>query len=157
MKPRIKELHSKKLIGIRVEMTLSDDRIKELWRSFMPRREEIEYRVTSDFISLQNYGKNWDFSPDKRFEKWAVVEVSSTADIPENMEIYDLQGGKYAVFNHQGPASEAPKTMQYIFKEWLPKSEYTLDGREHFGVLPKGYNPMDPQATEEIWVPIKSK
>jgi len=155
MKPSIKELDPKKLIGMRMEMSLSDDRTTELWRLFMPRRKEIEYRVTSDFISLQNYGKNWNFSPDKRFEKWAVVEVSSIVNIPDDMETYDLQGGKYAVFNHQGPAREAPKTMQYIFKEWLPKSEYTLDNREHFEVLPEGYNPMDPKATEEIWVPIK--
>jgi AraC family transcriptional regulator len=83
------------------------------------------------------------------------VEVSSMADVPSDMEIYDLQGGKYAVFNHQGPASEASKTMRYIFGEWIPNSEYTLDDREHFEVLPEGYNPMDPQATEEIWVPVK--
>ena len=136
-------------------MSLSDNKTPDLWRQFMPRRREVKNRVSKDFISLQNYGENWDFSPAKRFEKWALVEVSSMTDVPDNMETYNLRGGKYAVFSHQGPAGEAPKTMRYIFGEWLPKSKYTLDDREHFEVLPEGYNPMDSQATEEIWVPIE--
>jgi AraC family transcriptional regulator len=140
---------------MRMEMSLADNKTPDLWRQFMPRRGEIKNRISNDFISLQNYGENWNFSPDKRFEKWALVEVSSVVDIPANMEPYSLQGGKFAVFSHKGPASEAPKIMRYIYGVWMPKSEYTLDVREHFEVLPEGYNPMDPQATEEIWVPIK--
>jgi AraC family transcriptional regulator len=157
MEPGIEELKPKKLIGMRMEMSLSDNKTPDLWRQFMPRRGEIKNRVSNDFISLQNYGESWDFSPDKRFEKWAVVEVSSMVDVPPNMKTYDLRGGKYAVFTHQGPASEAPKTMGYIFSEWIPKSQFTLDKREHFEVLPEGYNPMDPEAKEEIWVPIAQK
>ena len=116
----------------------------------MPRRGEVKNRVSNDFVSLQKYGRNWYFFPGKRFEKWALVEISSIVDVPSDMEIYDLRDGKYAVFNHQGPASEVLKTMRYIIGEWIPKSEYTLDDREHFEVLTEGYNPMDPQATEEI-------
>lgn len=155
MEPRIEELEFKKLIGMRLEMSLSNNKTSDLWRQFMPRRNEIKNRASSDYVSLQNYGENWDFSPDKRFEKWALVEVSGVSDVPESMETYDLHGGKYAVFNHQGPASEAPKLMRYIFGEWLPKSNYSLDDREHFEILPEGYNPVDPQAKEEIWVPIR--
>lgn len=156
MEPRIKELEPKKLIGIRMKMSLSVNKTKELWQKFMPRRKEIKNRKNANYISMQKYPDNWTFAPDALFEKWAAVEVSSFVDIPSGMETYLLKGGKYAVFVHHGPASAAAETMQYIFGQWLPKSAYKLDKREHFEILPKGYNPLDPEAEEEIWIPITS-
>ncbi|WP_419659877.1 GyrI-like domain-containing protein [Desulfosarcina variabilis] len=47
--------------------------------------------------------------------------------------------------------------MQHIFGQWLPNASYSLDNREHFEILPAGYSPVDPNATEEIWVPVKQK
>ena len=155
MEPRIEIIESKKLIGIRMRMSLSDNKTAELWRRFMPRRSELKNRTSTGFISMQNYGANWNFSPDAQFEKWAAVEVTSFSEVPSDMEIYLLQSGKYAVFTHRGPATEAVKTMKYIFGEWLPGSTYTLDNREHFEILPEGYSPQDPQAKEEIWIPVK--
>lgn len=157
MEPGIEILGPRKLIGIRMEMSLSDNKTAELWRKFMPGRSKIKNRVTGDFISMQNYGENWNFSPDELFEKWAAVEVSSFTEVPPDMETYLLEGGKYAVFIHYGPAAAAADTMKYIFGEWLPRTEYSLDNREHFEILPEGYNPMDPHAEEEIWVPIREK
>jgi AraC family transcriptional regulator len=157
MEPGIETLESKTLIGIRKEMSLSNNKTAELWQEFMPRRAEVKNRVTTDFISMQKYGDNWDFSPDSLFEKWATVEVSSSAKVPGNMESYVLQGGKYAVFIHHGPAVAVVKTMQYIFVDWLPKSVYQIDNREHFEVMPEGYSPVDPEAKEEIWIPIKDQ
>jgi AraC family transcriptional regulator len=153
--PRIEILEAKKLIGIRMKMSLSKNRTFELWQQFMPRRTEVKNRISKDFISMQKYGENWNFSPDSLFEKWAAVEVSNFLEIPPNMETYLLQGGKYAVFIHHGPASLAAKTMQYIFGQWFPNSAFLPDNREHFEILPEDYNPVDPEAKEEIWVPIK--
>lgn len=157
MEQKIEKLEPKKLIGIHMEMSLSDNKTGELWQQFMPRRSEVKNRTTSDFISMQNFREGWNFSPIATFEKWATVEVSSFNEVPTKMETYLMEGGKYAVFVHHGPASEATKTMQYIFGQWLPGSKYEFDNREHFEVLPEGYNPLDPQAKEEIWVPIKDK
>ncbi|MBU0990964.1 MAG: GyrI-like domain-containing protein [Proteobacteria bacterium] len=155
MEPRIEILKPKKLVGIHMGMSLSNNKTRELWQQFMPRRAEVKNRLTADFISMQKYGENWNFSPDALFEKWATVEVSSFAEVPPKMETYLLQGGKYAVFIHCGPASAAAETMQYIFGQWLPQSLYILDSREHFEVLPERYSPVDPNATEEIWVPVR--
>lgn len=156
MDPRIELLNIKKLIGIHKIMSLSDNRTGDLWQEFMPRRSEVKDRINAELISMQIYPDNWDFSPEKLFEKWAAVEVSSFNKVPPEMDTYLLQGGKYAVFIHNGPASAAVKTMQYIFGQWLPKSKYNLDSREHFEILSKGYSPVDPNASEEIWVPIKA-
>ena len=88
------------------------------------------------------------------FEKWAAVEVRECEAVPEGMESFVLRRGHYGVFDHQGPPSEFPKTLHYIFNEWLPKSNWQLDGREHFEVLRPGWRADDPQAREEVWIPI---
>lgn len=155
IEPRFIRLKPKKLIGLKLEMSFAENRTGELWQTFMPRRHEIKTRVSTDFISMQKYHERDFFKPDAIFTKWAVVEVDSFADVPEGMGTYELQEGDYAVFDHTGPASSAPAIMKYIFGEWLPQSGYELDDREHFEVLPENYNPMDPNATEEIWVPLK--
>lgn len=155
MEPRIETIEPKKLIGMRMGMSLSQNKTADLWRQFMPRRAEVKNRVSADYISMQRYGEHWTFSPEDRFEKWAAVEVSSFSHVPPDMETYVMQGGTYAVFVHHGPAHAAAKTMQAIFGQWLPTSAYVLDQREHFEMLPEGYRPVDPNAKEDIWIPIK--
>ncbi len=159
MEFRIETIDPKYLVGVHMSMSLSDNKTPELWRKFMPRRAEVANRANSDFISMQVYDeleKNL-FSPSTLFEKWAVVEVTDNANVPDKMESYILSGGLYAVFIHYGPVTEFPKTMKYIFKTWFPESEYELDNREHFEVLLEDYQPMDPKACEEVWIPIKAK
>jgi AraC family transcriptional regulator len=55
---------------------------------------------------------------------------------------------------HHGPATDV-STFEYIFARWLPASGYALDGRPHFEVLPADYRPLDPDAREEIWIPVR--
>jgi len=157
MESRIETLAPKKLIGLSMEMSLVENRTGELWGSFMPRRAEVDNRMSTDFISMQQYdhSKGDIFSPTTVFTKWAVVEVSSLDLVPEGMDTYDLACGLYVVFVHHGPASAFMKSMSFIYGEWFPESEYELDDREHFEVLPEGYSPVDPEAREEIWVPIR--
>lgn len=158
MEPRIELLAEKKLVGKRLNMTLSNDRTFELWHSFMPHRKEIKNSISTDLYCLQIYDKNFDFknfNPQTEFEKWAAIEVTNFSDIPDNMETYTLKGGLYAVFIHKGIPSSFPRTFQFIFNEWLPKSEYELDNREHFDLMGDKYKNDDPESEEEIWVPIR--
>ena len=46
------------------------------------------------------------------------------------------------------------KTIQYIFLDWLPKSEFQVDHRPHFEKLGDKYNPTDPNSEEEVFIPI---
>ncbi len=158
MEPKIAKMETKYLIGMHMVMSISNNKTPELWQKFMPRRKEVKNRLNSEYISMQVFEKNMEnrFAPETVFEKWAVVEVSEIEDIPEGMEKYKLSGGEYAVFIHKGPATTFPKTMQYIFGTWFPESKYEFDDRENFEVLTENYNPMDPEASEEVWIPIKS-
>ena len=157
MQVRIASLPEKLLVGMHSTTSQAEDNTRALWQGFMPRRGEVAHRVGVDVISVQQFDgalKPEDFTATTEWEKWAAVEVTQLEAIPEGMEVLVLKPGKYGVFLHRGPASAFPRTMQFIFGEWLPQSEYELDNRERFEVLKPDYRPDDPDAEEEVWIPI---
>ncbi len=104
MQPEIKTLLPKKFIGKRITMSLANNKTAELWKSFMPRRHEIKNVVSTDLFSLQTYSPDYFkvFNPNNEFEKWALSEVSDNNEIPNDMEVFNLEGGLYAVFFYKG-------------------------------------------------------
>lgn len=158
MKPEIRTLATKKLIGKKLEMSYINNRTGELWRGFMPRRKQISNNIGSELYSMQIYNGIFDFqnfNPNDSFTKWAAIEVTDFEQIPEEMETYILTGGLYAVFTHKGSSLDFQRTFQYIFGVWLPNSDYQIDDREHFELLGEKYKNESPDSEEEIWIPIK--
>jgi AraC family transcriptional regulator len=155
--PVIKTLTAKKLAGKRVTMSFADNRTAGLWKSFMPLLKDILNKAGEDLFSLQIYPEHFfkEFRDDRQFEKWAAVEVTDNASLPEGIEIFDLTGGLYAVFLYHGAQKDAEESFKYILGTWLPRSGYTLDKRPHFEVLGEKYRNDDPDSEEELWIPIK--
>ncbi len=158
MQPRIEVLEEKKLLGQKVIMSLTNNTTAQLWGQFAPRIREIQHRASADKISMQIYPPNYhaQFSPTTRFEKWAMVEVTSFENVPQGMQTFVLQKGLYAVFDYVGSSAD-PSIFQYIFSEWIPNSNYTVDDRPHFEVMGANYKNNDPNSEEEIWIPIRPK
>jgi len=159
MDARIEILAEKKLVGKRMNMTFSDNKTVDLWRGFMPGREEIKNKIGTELYSMQIYPRLFfdNFNPDAEFEKWATVEVKDFDTIPDGMETFTMPGGTYAVFLYKGASSAASDTFRYIFGTWLLNSEYTLDHRPHFEILGEKYKNESPDSEEELWIPIKLK
>lgn len=138
-------------------MSLANNKTGELWRSFMPRRKEIQNSLTSDLISMQVYDRPVELGNfNQEFEKWAAIEVADFDILPDGMESFVLPGGLYAVFHYKGSSTDTT-IFQYIFGTWLPHSQYVLDTRPHFEILGEKYKNMDPHSEEDIWTPIKLK
>jgi len=170
MENRIEKLEPTTILGKSLEMSLAQDKTQALWQSFGPLVKNIKNRKDRNFISLQKFDSVFDpqnFDPNTRFIKWAGVALHKSSESGHAGEIhqseiqglnrYEIQGGLYAVFTHVGPASEFRRSMEFIYGEWFPKNGYHVDDREHFEVLPEGYRPDDPNAQEEIWIPIRKK
>ncbi len=160
MEPRIEKLSEKILVGKSIKMSLASNMTFSLWQSFMIKIRDFKISVTPDLYSVQVYDKKLDFkdfNPNTEFTKCAAIEISDLTQIPDGFETYTLEGGLYAVFVHKGRASEFQKTFQFIFGQWLPKSEYILDSRAHFELLGDKYRNDDPNSEEEVWIPIKQK
>lgn len=157
--PKIINALERKLIGLRIKTSLSNDQTVAMWQKFMPRRKEIANIIDGTHFSIQVYPDHFkmaDFTPQTVFEKWAAIEVTDFAQLPAGMESTILAGGKYAVFIHQGSIITFPKILQYIYQTWLPSSEYQLDDRAHFEIMGDKYlGPNDPNSEEEVWIPIK--
>jgi AraC family transcriptional regulator len=154
---RIENLHQKFLVGKSVRMSYLNNQTAQLWGGFMPTKKQISGILTAEFYSMQVYDKKPDFhnfDPSVLFTKWAAVEVSDDFNVPEGLHSYVFHGGLYAVFIHKGTAKEFQRTFGYIFEQWLPNSLYDIDDREHFEMLPPNYRPDDPNAIEEVWIPI---
>ncbi|MBN8589199.1 MAG: GyrI-like domain-containing protein [Rhodothermia bacterium] len=157
--PKIVQREAFLLAGNFRQMSFIEDQTATLWHSFMPKRNQIPHRTDALLYSLQQYAPNWSYAelnPKAIFTKWAAVEVSTKGTLPPDMSFLHLSGGLYAVFRHIGPAHTFPKTAHQIFVEWMPQSGYTTDDRPHFEVLQEGYNPQDPLAEEDLWIPIRS-
>ncbi|MES2678970.1 MAG: GyrI-like domain-containing protein [Bacteroidota bacterium] len=159
MNPVIKNLPEKKLVGKRLPMSLAANRTMELFKSFMPVRNEIKNSTGTDLFALRLYDNNYSFKSidlNAVFEKWAALEVNDFAQVPEGMESLTLESGLYAVFHYKGLNTD-PQIFRYIFGEWLPDSQYEIDQRPHFELLGEKYKNGDPESEEEIWLPIKPK
>ncbi len=156
--PKIIEIASKRLVGMSIEMSLSDNKTYELWSHFMPRRKEIEGVVSEELYSVQVYDADFmkgAFTPQTVFEKWAAVEVSDSCVVPKGMDALTIPGGRYAVFIHRGTANTFPTTAQRIFGTWLPQSGFQLADKPHFEVMGKKYLGHEhPDSEEEVWLPL---
>ena len=160
MDARIETLPETKLVGIAASMTPATDTTPALWRALMPRRHEIADRADPAHVSMRVYDDPTLpvpelFSAQSSYEKWAAVEVTGSAAVPDGMRSYVIRGGLYAVVRHTGPASAFVDTLRRIFTEWLPASGYALDAREHFERLPPDWSASDPDAWEDIWIPVR--
>ncbi|WP_299467565.1 GyrI-like domain-containing protein [Mucilaginibacter sp.] len=160
LQPKIETIPAKKLMGKKIQMSLADNKTRALFQSFMPGRHQIKNKVNADVICMQVYNTSLnfkDFTPNTVHQKWAAVEVTDFNLVPDDMEIFTLQGGMYAVFLYKGAPAAFGPTFNYIFNTWLPASLYEVDNRPHFEILGEKYKNDDPGSEEEIWVPIRLK
>ena len=159
MKPEITTIAEKRFIGQKIEMSFTNNKTFDLWKHFITRKKEIKNNVGIELYSIEIYPVSFfeNFNPNNNFEKWAAVEVTDFAKIPDDMGTIISPEGLYAIFLYKGLASEGTKTYQQIFQNWLPKSGYLLDNRPHFAVMGEKYKNNHPDSEEELWIPIKLK
>ena len=157
MHPKIVEFKEKIVVGNSLDMSLANNKTRELWQSFMPNKRHIKNTIGTDLYSIQVYDENLDFrnfTPQTIFKKHAKIEVSKVEDLPDHMNVLVIPSGLYAVFTHVGTVAEFANTFRYIMSDWLPKSDYKLDIRPHFEVLGSKYIANSDTSEEEVYVPI---
>lgn len=159
MEPRIEIVDVRKFVGKRTVMSFDRNTTHELRKEFMPAKAKIPNSIGAALYSIEIYSTHFfdSFDPARQFEKWAAVEVTALGSMADGMEALLCPGGEYAVFVHEGPASNGPKTYEYIFTSWLPNSGFVLDDRPHFAVMGEKYRYDNPESEEEIWIPIRRK
>jgi AraC family transcriptional regulator len=158
MQPEVKIISAKKLVGHHITMSLTNNKTFALFSGFIPKRSEIKDPVNNDIFCLKIYPSDYfrNFNPARTFEKWALTEVNDFCNVPHHMTPFELPEGLYAVFHYKGSNTDH-NIFNYIFREWLPNSEYDLDDRPHFDIMGSKYRNNDPESEEDLYIPIKKK
>lgn len=157
LQARIRSCNEILLAGHVLEMSLIENRTRELWAGFGPVRRKIMGASPTELYSVEVYpGLEYfqSFNPQRSFRKWACVRIEDSAGLPKGVQTLLLPAGMYAVFLYRGSPEEVSGFYQQIFTEWLAQSKYQLDDRPHFAVMGENYRPGDPQSEEEIWIPV---
>ncbi len=157
MEPRFETIESTWVVGMCFPRSAGGNETARLWQRFMRRRGEVKRRSNANFLAMRVFHSSpgESVTPTTPFDEWAVVEVSDIEDLPDGLDSYSLPGGAYAVFVHRGPASTFPETAGHAYGTWLPNSGYMLDDRPHLAVMGPDYRLDDPDAEEELWIPIR--
>ena len=151
--PRFETAKELRIAGMRgryTKETMGD--VPALWRRFMPHIGKIPSQVgrTAYGLCLDDAGG---------FEYVAGVEVADFARVPGELDRVTVPAQRYAVFPHTDHVSTLRKTVEAIFRDWLPASGHTVartrDGApDFFERYGEGFDPQTGRGDIEIWIPL---
>jgi predicted transcriptional regulator YdeE len=125
--------------------------IPALWNRFAPHIGKVTGQ-----IGKSSYGVCWNYKPGIGFDYLSGVEVSNTTGLPAEFSHVRLPAARYAVFTHREHVSAIPKTLDAIWKKWLPNSGHEATGAPAFERYTEEFNPHTGMGGTEIWIPIKA-
>jgi len=96
--------------------------IGRLWNDLFKMHAAINHRVGQDLFGVI-WGEDNPSHPDELMYL-AGVEVTSSNDLPPGAVSRQAPGGLYARIVHRGVIGEIARTVGYIYREWLPKSDF---------------------------------
>ena len=76
--------------------------------------------------------------------------------IPMIMTGKTIAPAKYLKFTHKGPSAKVVVTYDFIYKHWLPNTDYRLTlpyNLEFYGEKFKG--PYHPESESDIFIPVE--
>jgi AraC family transcriptional regulator len=64
---------------------------------------------------------------------------------------------QYAILPHHGLLQNIGETLDAFYGQWLPESDYRMDGNMNIEVYDERFNPMSKDSYFETWVPVVLK
>jgi AraC family transcriptional regulator len=124
MQPEIRTLEDQTVLFVR-RMGSYDQAAQDAWKALF---KHAFWRMFTD-RSIKFIGISHDdpgVTTESRLRYDACITVKATATPKGEVGVQVLQGGKYAVFLHQGAYEKFYETYDLIFSEWLPRSGYRV-------------------------------
>ncbi len=92
-----------------------------------------------------------------RYDACAKVRLENSAELADCVQKKEINGGRFALFIHEGPYAELSRTCEQIFQEWFPTSGYVPANFLVFCEYPKDFlEDSIEERTTKIFVPIES-
>jgi len=147
--PPIVERESFTVVGLSYHGTNQEGEISALWE------QTADYEDALGSLALDDdaYGVSYGGDPETgEFDYVAGVRADPDADVPDDMEAVSMPAATYAVFTTT--LSDIQETMAWVHGEWLPDSGYEMALGPEFERYDSAFDPRDPDADFEIFVPI---
>ena len=147
MEPKVVTKPAFTAVGMLYEGKNKNNEIAGLWQAFDPRVREIQHVVDGAF------GLCLPFDEQGNFKYLASMAVSSTDDIPEGMQAWEVPAQQYAVFPCTLPT--LAEAYRYAFETWLPTSGYEYTKGTDFEYYDENFDPQKDDSVMYVYVPIR--
>lgn len=94
------------------------DKLPPLWHTFLARAGELT--TSAPFYGVVRP----DLEDPQRLEYFAVAPVAPDHPRVDGLVAFEIPAGRYAVFEHRGPAARLDQTVDYIYGSWLPRASH---------------------------------
>ena len=130
----------------------STGKIPELWTRFAPYIGTLKHQT-----GRETYGVCIPKDPDSdEFTYLAAVCVASADDLPAEFTVVEIPASRYAVFTHEGAIEQIAHTMEYVFGQWLPNSDYHASASPDFELYDDRFDPSTGQGAFDVYVPLEA-
>ena len=93
-------------------------------------------------------------SDEKRAEYMYGIEVADFSGIPPELDQLHITQQIYAVFSHEGSASNTRQTWQMIWDDWYPGSDYQAANSPDLERFDDSFDPTVGTGRVELWFPV---
>lgn len=126
-------------------------RIPKQWERFSSQLGKVPGQ-----IGKAAYGVCSNYDDSGRFDYLTGVEIPVANEPPPGFAQVRLPAVRYAVFTHDDHVSVLPKTIDAIWRVWLPASGFQPVESPCFERYTEEFDPHTGRGGTEVWVAIKS-
>lgn len=150
MNPTISTRLAFTVVGLRLRTRPMSAEIPALWERFVPRMDEVQPQAEPGV----SYGVMGNYDEQSgAFDYLAGMAVSELGEMPEGMSNWVVPANTYAVFETN--LNNLQKTMDAIYRDWLPFSGYQAAQGLTFERYPATY--AGPESTFTVYVPVRKR
>ena len=160
---RIIESRTFKLVGKKLRVTAKGEEsfriIPEFWQNSMKDGSvgKLEKMADRDgYLKGALVGAILDYNEKlEEFDYLIGIEYTEGMKVPEGMDIREIPGRTYSVFNATGPQPETIQdTFTRIYSQWFPATKYIHSGGPELEVYPVDDLYNEENGACDIWIPI---
>jgi AraC-like DNA-binding protein/predicted transcriptional regulator YdeE len=136
--------------GVDSEKNNMGEKLPPLWAAFLARLGEM--KLTKSEVC---YGVVRAAAGSEQLDYVACIEVARHADVPKGMTVTRLPAATYAVFTHRGIPEHLNATVDYIYGNWLLRSDLRHTHRADLELYGRDYIPNSKDSTIRYAIPVK--
>ncbi|HWI65017.1 MAG TPA: AraC family transcriptional regulator [Symbiobacteriaceae bacterium] len=154
--PRIVELPERLIVGMQYVGKNQNGEIPQVWGAFNPRACEVPHRI----LPAQSIGYCEIIDNPKEegeFSYICGVFVGQIGELPPGMVARTIPAQTYVVFTHEGSADALGKSYEYIWRTWMPASQYEAVMTHDYELYDERFDARSATWVLDLYVPVRPR